>query len=260
MVRDGQEKLNANGKFEVEFEVPAAEENSANDYSYRLEAQVTDQSRRTEEGKASFVGTRGNVVAETQTDRYVYYAGDTAKIQIRTADYEGKPLSASLNPGISGRHWDKVEKQYEDGQKYFEYVSRDTTLSSADVNTDAQGQGVYEYRITKPGSIYIKTIVKEGKNRFVGTEQLSLGRGSLGSSGPDWAYQDSGSIKLVPDKSLYQPGETAHVLAMLPTAGAHLLVHNGVVRRYECEASRRLRARRDDRCRRSIRAMLPTST
>jgi uncharacterized protein YfaS (alpha-2-macroglobulin family) len=40
----------------------------------------------------------------------------------------------------------------------------------------------------------------------------------------DFAFEDYGSIKLVPDKKVYQPGDTAHVLAMLPTDGAHLLV------------------------------------
>ncbi|HEV8487860.1 MAG TPA: MG2 domain-containing protein [Blastocatellia bacterium] len=241
MVKDGQEKLNANGKLDVEFEVPAAEENSANDYSYRLEAQVTDQSRRTEEGKASFVGTRGNVVAQTQTDRYVYYAGDTAKIQIRTTDYEGKPLGASLTLEFLERHWDKVEKQYEDGQKYYEYTSRDTKLSSADVNTDNQGEGVYEYHVTKPGSIYIKTIVKEGKSQFVATDNY-LWVADRADQWSDWAYQDSGSIKLVPDKKSYQPGETAHVLAMLPTANAHLLVTaelSGVMSARRVDASAR---------------------
>jgi len=35
---------------------------------------------------------------------------------------------------------------------------------------------------------------------------------------------DEQSIKLVADKKTYQAGETAHVLAMLPTDKAHLLV------------------------------------
>ncbi len=35
---------------------------------------------------------------------------------------------------------------------------------------------------------------------------------------------DEKSIKLVPDKKSYKPGETAHVLAMLPADKAHLLV------------------------------------
>src|SRR5207237_9757321 len=42
----------------------------------------------------------------------------------------------------------------------------------------------------------------------------------------DFEYRDfdEKSIKLVPDKKSYRPGETAHVLAMLPADQAHLLV------------------------------------
>ncbi|HEV2765229.1 MAG TPA: alpha-2-macroglobulin family protein, partial [Pyrinomonadaceae bacterium] len=40
----------------------------------------------------------------------------------------------------------------------------------------------------------------------------------------DVSYEGEETIKLVPDKKSYRPGETAHVLALLPTEGAHLLV------------------------------------
>ena len=223
MVKDGQETLNANGKLEVEFEVPAAEENSAWDYSYRLEAQVTDKSRRTEEGRASFVGTRGSIVANTSTDRYVYYEGDAAKVQVRTSDYEGKPAAASITLEFLARQWEKVEKQYEDGQKYSIYEPRDERLSSVNLNTDSQGQAYYEYRVGKTGSVVIKTIVKEGKRQFVANDNY-LWVADRTEQWGDWAYADYGSIKLVPDKKSYQPGETAHVLAMLPTTKAQLLV------------------------------------
>jgi uncharacterized protein YfaS (alpha-2-macroglobulin family) len=40
----------------------------------------------------------------------------------------------------------------------------------------------------------------------------------------DYSYQEREAIKLVPDKKSYRAGETAHVLALLPTDKAHLLV------------------------------------
>ena len=40
----------------------------------------------------------------------------------------------------------------------------------------------------------------------------------------DYSYGEYGSIKLIPDKKSYRPGETAHVLAMLNTDHADLLV------------------------------------
>ncbi|HSQ20997.1 MAG TPA: MG2 domain-containing protein, partial [Blastocatellia bacterium] len=170
MVKDGQGVLNADGKLDVEFEVPAADEKDSSDYTYRLEAQVTDESRRTIEARASFVGTRGNVVANTRTDRYVYYEGDTAKIKVNTSDYEGRPLAAGVTLKFIERHWDTTPTQDESGKTRYEYKLRERELASADVTTNQQGEASYEYAITAPGSVNIKTIVRDGKKQYPSNE------------------------------------------------------------------------------------------
>ncbi|MEK6407867.1 MAG: MG2 domain-containing protein [Acidobacteriota bacterium] len=223
MVKDGQGVLKADGKMEVEFEVPAADEKDSSDYTYRLEAQVTDQSRRTIEARASFVGTRGNVVANTRTDRYVYYEGDTAKIKVSTSDYEGRPLAAGVTLKFVERRWDATSKQDESGRTRYEYTMRERELATADVTTNQQGEASYDYAVTAPGSINIKTIVKDGTKQYPSNEDY-LWVADRKSEGSDWSFGDDQSIKLVADKKSYQPGETAHVLAMLPTDKAHLLV------------------------------------
>jgi uncharacterized protein YfaS (alpha-2-macroglobulin family) len=223
MVKDGQGVLNADGKLEVEFEVPAADEKDSADYAYRLEAQVTDQSRNTIEARASFVGTRGNVVANTRTDRYVYYEGDTAKIQVRTSDYEGRPLASGVTLKFVERRWDSTTRQDETGKTRYEYTMHERELSSADVTTNQQGEASYDYAVQKTGSILIKTIVKDGKKQYASNEDYLWVADKKGEWS-DWSSGDEQSIKLVADKKTYQPGETAHVLAMLPTDKAHLLV------------------------------------
>ena len=50
MVQESEGKLDARGHMNVEFQVPPADENDTSDYSYRLEAQVTDAARRTIDG------------------------------------------------------------------------------------------------------------------------------------------------------------------------------------------------------------------
>jgi alpha-2-macroglobulin len=223
LVKDGQGVLKADGKLDVEFEVPAADEKDSSDYTYRLEAQVTDEARRTIEARASFVGTRGSVVANTRTDRYVYYEGDTAKIKINTSDYEGRPLSAGVTLKFVERRWDATPKQDDSGKTHYEYAVHERELASADVTTNQMGEGSYDYAVKGPGSINIKTIVKDGKKQYPSNEDY-LWVADKKSEWSDWSYGDDQAIKLVADKKSYQPGETAHVLAMLPTDKAHLLV------------------------------------
>src|SRR2546425_10651684 len=88
-------------------------------YTYRLEAQVTDASRREMQGSASFIGTRGKTVADAYPERYLYYQGDAAKVRVKTADYSGHPVSQRVTLKFIEQKWEKKEKDEEyNGYKY----------------------------------------------------------------------------------------------------------------------------------------------
>ena len=232
MVQESEGILDARGHMNVEFQVPQTDENDTNDYSYRLEAQVTDSARRTIDGAASFVATRGSIVAHADPDRYVYRKGDVARVGVTTSDYEGKPVSAKVQLQFVERTWTKKEKKADTDTgeySYPEYEMHERLISSAEVQTDSQGRAGYDYTTTEDGNISIKTVINEG-----GRQVASIG-GYLWvtdqqSEWSDSSYysEDYNSIKLVPDKKTYRPGETAHVLAILPTDKAHLLVSTEV--------------------------------
>ena len=226
MVQESEGTLDARGHMNVEFQVPQTEETDTFDYSYRLEAQVTDSARRTIEGAASFVATRGTIVANANPDRYVYNKGDIAKIHVTTTDYEGRPVSTKVQLQFVERTWTKKEKQAEDDEySYPEYEMHERQIAYADAQTDSQGQAIYDYTTTEDGNISIKTVIYEN-----GRPVASIG-GYLWVTDRQYPWSDSSyysedynSIKLVADKKSYKPGETAHVLAILPTDNAHLLV------------------------------------
>ncbi|MBK7600600.1 MAG: hypothetical protein IPJ07_19640 [Acidobacteria bacterium] len=222
MVKEGTGKLDAQGRMVVDFTVPQPDAKDPRDYRYRLEAQVTDSARRTIDGKAGFVGTRGRYVSYAWPERYVYYQNDTAKIKVKTADYEGRPVSARVTLKFIEVKYEKVEKD-DNGYKYFQYNPIRTELSSAEVTTNSQGEASYDYRVPIVGFIDINTIVDDN-GRKIPSNGGYIYATDRQKGWADMAYRDSGSIKLVPDKKSYQPGETAHVLAMLPTEKSHLLV------------------------------------
>jgi len=225
MVQESEGKLDARGHLNVEFQVPQPDENETSDYSYRLEAQVTDSARRTIDGSGSFVATRGTIIADANPERYVYTKGEVAKIRVSTSDYEGKPVSANVQLKFVVRTWAKKERKDDEEYSYPEYDMHEREIGSAAVVTDAQGQASYDYTPSEAGNISIKTVINEG-----GKQVASIG-GYLWVTDQQYAWNESSyfsedrtAIKLVPDKKSYQPGETAHVLAILPTDKAHLLV------------------------------------
>ena len=220
---DGDGKLDASGHLAVEFDIPASNENDVWDFQYRLEAQVTDSSRRSVDGSANLIATRGNIIAHATPNRYVYKKDDIAKVSISTADYEGRPAAAKLSLKFMSRGWVKVEKKVNEDDP--DYEMRETELSSVEVTTDRDGQAIYNFPVTAKGCISIKTVVHDGDKQFV-----SLG-GFIWVANSDQQWSDSayyresfGAIKLVPDKKSYRAGETAHVLAILPADSANLLV------------------------------------
>lgn len=225
MADEGEGQLDARGHMSVEFEVPPPEETDEWDYTYTLEAQVTDASRREMQASASFTGTRGRTIADAQPERYLYYQGDPAHINIRTADYLGHAVPAKVTLKFIEQRWEKVEKDNGNGYTYTDYESRVRELLSAEVETDARGLGVYDYTVASTGSIYIKAIIHEDGKEVVnrgGSFWASDRRGEQ----DNFSFREDGArtIKLIPDKKSYQPGETAHVLAVLPKDGLHLLV------------------------------------
>lgn len=222
MVSDGEGKLDASGRLAIDFDVPSSNDDDVWDSQYRLEAQITDASRRSINGSASLIATRGNVITRVLPDRYVYAPGQTASVKVSTTDYEGRPVSAKVTLKFMSRSYEKVE--HKENEYAVDYKLVETDISSGEVTTDQEGHATYNFPIQGAGSMSIKTVVQQdGRNYtslggFIWVANETQAAASYGSY-----YQES-SIKLVPDKKSYRAGETAHVLALLPKQGANLLV------------------------------------
>ena len=222
LVNEGEGKLDSSGHLQIDFDVPASE-NDVWDFQYRLEAQVTDSSRRSINGSASLIATRGGVIARATSDRFVYSKDQTATINVSTTDYEGRPVPAKVSLEFWSRNWVKVEKKANEYDP--DYAVREDKLSAVEVSTDREGHAEYSFPITTVGNIAIKTVVHDAGKQLVSAGGFIW----VAKAGDEWAnseyYNENvGSIKLVPDKKSYRPGEVAHVLAILPKERANLLV------------------------------------
>jgi uncharacterized protein YfaS (alpha-2-macroglobulin family) len=241
MVKEGTGRLDAQGRLDIAFDVPPSEPKQPHDFEYRIEAQVSDSSRREMAGRVSFVGTRGSAVAHAEVESYVVYEGDNARIKVRTSDYEGRPVSTKVALKFVKREWERVDKGGDDKWSRYEYKLRERDLGGGEVTTNAQGQADFSWLVPITGSVKIETILREN-GREVISEGGYLWAADRNNRWSDFAATDSMSIKLVPDKKSYKPGETAHVLAMLPTDGAHLLATvelNSVMKEWRVDAAGR---------------------
>ncbi|HEX8336089.1 MAG TPA: MG2 domain-containing protein, partial [Pyrinomonadaceae bacterium] len=215
MMLEGEGRLDAQGRLDVDFKVPPADPKEHWDYSYRLEAEVTDAARRSMSGSASLTGVRSNVVAYAYADRYVYNQGETARVNVTARDREGRPVQTRVRLAFFERRWKKVVKKSEDGYEYPDYEVEEKELASASVDTNAEGKGATDYAAATPGSVRIRTTVEEA-GRPVVMEAGYLWVADPSGRWTDVSYMGEDEIQLVADKPSYKPGETARILAQLP--------------------------------------------
>jgi hypothetical protein len=70
--------------------------------------------------------------------------GDTAKIRVSTTDYEGCPLAAAVTLKFIERNWDRTQSRMRRAGLAMSTPFANAA-ASADVNTNQQGEAIYEY-------------------------------------------------------------------------------------------------------------------
>jgi len=203
-VRQGSGTLNAEGKLPFEFD--AAED--GNDYTYVVEAWVTDETGRAIPGRQSFQVTRGEFRLEVSTESLVQAPNQASEAQVKVVDFNGKPVS---NQAVELRLFSKVLT--ETG----EVENREFAEQRA--STDASGFATFTLKVAERGYYELAAVATDsGGSRIEasGTLFVSDGEGSL-------SYVP-GTLEVVADRRVYRRGDEATFLIMTPFAEGNLLV------------------------------------
>ncbi|MBE3098149.1 MAG: alpha-2-macroglobulin, partial [Planctomycetes bacterium] len=191
--RQGTARLNDRGTAEISL--PTGVDSDGHDYSWRIEARVTDASSREVAGRTTVHATHGRFLLAARVDRYVYTPGANVTLIVRALDYTGVPqpnltLSLSL---------DRVT--YEKGRW------RDPTyvrLSESTALTGADGRANWTTTLpNEPGQYRLMTTAPSGDRIVQDDASAWIPGRAVGS----WA--DEQEVELIADKPSYQPGETA---------------------------------------------------
>ena len=199
-------------------------------YIYHVESNVTDISnQRIAAQNDIFVHPAQFYVgiAKAKNTRGFAKAGDKLEIPYLLVNPDGKimadsevPLKVSeLEYSLSHEVWTMVHEQSVDDTIYTRYERSDVEDASGDLKPLVNGilpitpkvSGWYTLKITGKDSRGNKVLCK---SEFYVT-----------GSGSSWFDQyNSNSLKLTPDKSQYNPGETAHVLLESPLPSGDYLI------------------------------------
>ncbi|MBZ5525827.1 MAG: alpha-2-macroglobulin, partial [Acidobacteriia bacterium] len=196
-------KLDANGRLHIT--VPTTVSDHKYDYRYRIEARITDESRREISGHNSVLATYGSFQVGVQADKYLYTEGETIHLSALAKDYDSNPVQTAY-------HLEMVQHEYRQG-KYEE-----TVTATADGQTGKDGSGKTDMQ-AKSGS-YLRITARTPEGRVV------QGQTWLWIVSPGHALwrENQQQLQIIADKKSYKPGDTAQLLVMTNVPQAYLLI------------------------------------
>jgi hypothetical protein len=216
-------EVNTNEQGEFSFDVPTQREHEVeehdSDYQYRVQVEVTDSANRSVSANASALATRGDFDLTMTTDAYVYRPGDTVALTLSAEDFDHKPQA---NVEVKVEIFEPGSKKYPtaSGRKISgeARIVKPPTVKRA--QTDASGKARLTFAVPKRGLWeMIATATDARRHKITAAHEAWVASGSFYDS--SYNYPD---LALVPDKKIYNEGDTARVLINTSATNAQAIV------------------------------------
>ena len=205
-VDQGTGQLNADGSFSFSFDTPKELEH---DYTYTLVANVTDASRRTISGSSTIRVTRGEFYLSARTTQYVYKPGDQVELIVNAQSFDGDAgVATDFAVKVTRTWWDRRDRHSEE------------TVFSGNGRTGADGEGRISFPADMPGYYSAQVTAKDGRGNEIGTSAgIYVADGTY-----QWGPVANSDVQIIPDRDLYQAGETITALVIMPAEDIDALI------------------------------------
>ncbi len=204
----GSGKLDKDGKLKFTHRI---NEEINTEYTYEIEAKVTDRSRRTISGASQIKVTRALFTLAVQADKYLYKLYDKAIININLADFEGAGIETDYELIVSRDWWDRLPR-IQDGRTTYDYKWNNELVLTIKGKTAKTGIGSTTFELKQTGyfSISVSAVDKIG-NKITESIQVYCAEKNM-----TWWGDVNSGIQIIPDKQSYLPGETVRAFVVMP--------------------------------------------
>lgn len=240
----------AAGRARLTFDTPAA---ANHDFEYRIEARVTDSSRREITSSSSIRVTRAPYFAEARPAHWLYHPGDTIEVELHTVDANDQPVQAVgtlkvtreewkevwLDPKgneVSGRQIEMVRAREgvfppppEPGQHPWLLRSRgyeQEDVLTTTVKTDEKGRAVQKFTAQKEGYYrfhWSSRPVDVAKPRPRDVVEASTTVWVADRDTTRIGYYREGGVEILIDQDSVRPGATVPAMLVVPTSDRYVL-------------------------------------
>ena len=200
----GEGTLDADGKLSIT--VPTEISESHTDYTYRIEAGVTDKAGREISGTGYVTATYGAFMVSVEPINYFAKPGSLTALKVLARDYENNPISTSVH--------------LEMGTWNFRSHKEEGAVTKSEVITGADGTALTEVMVPRSGGEIRVTASARAGVRTVEAYTFVWAP----YENYDWGFSNTRSLKIVADQKTYKKGDKAKILVLAGQPGAAILV------------------------------------
>ncbi|MEA3401538.1 MAG: alpha-2-macroglobulin family protein [Armatimonadota bacterium] len=199
VVTTGEGRTDSAGRFRLSvpttFEEEEERRRGPSDWTYRIEVQVTDASRRSVSASHRVLVVQGAFRVQVEAEPSILHVGRETTVTIRTIDYDDNPVQANGEVRLELSEWSEDEEHFEE-------------RAVADWQTGADGTATVTFTPGAEGSYRVLATTRDSRgNRITGSTWLWVARRARFTY--DYPY---GELDLVADRRSYSEGETARIL------------------------------------------------
>lgn len=216
----GKAELAEDGTVRVTAKLPDAEFPMTREVT--LSTEVTDANQQSlNKSTETTVHPSSVYVGIGRIDKLVR-VGDRLPLQIVAVDTKGEAFAGDLT--VEAKHSREVNDQVRmsdgNGGSAVRNEARREDLSTTQLNLSGGKGTEFLFAPQQPGLHQVELRGKDAEGReFATVASIHV----YGGDEYPWAYEDGMRIKLVAEKKLYKPGETARVLVLSPIEGTALV-------------------------------------
>ena len=192
LVAEGKSSLTHDGVLKIDIDTAnALREHGDSDHSYKITAEVIDQSRRTIFATGEVIVAREPFKVFVSTDRGHYQTGDTAEVHLQARTPDGRGVKGFGKAVLYSVSWN--------GEKPVE-----TEVESFEIETDNDGATSVKMVIPTSGQFRVSCTITDADGHTMEGATVLYVRGP-DRDGRGYRFND---LELITDRREYEPGDT----------------------------------------------------
>lgn len=201
-VMDGEARIGSDGLLKVKVDTAMAKELHGNeDHAYEVSVTVTDNSRRSIDGKGNIIAARRPFEVNAWLNRGYYRVGDKGEARFNARTLDGKPVEGTGTLRV-------LKVTYDEAGKPQEKVVHETAIRT--------GEDMVPLHWSEAGQFRVEVKLKNKGGREAETSVFVIVKGE-GFDGRGYRFDD---LELLTDKEEYSPGDEVELLINANRAGS----------------------------------------